>query len=162
MAEVLLTRVQNRLYPILVIGAVGIFLTLQTYTYVLGILDTMLADNVGISTNALEISGINLYTRFIGVHLHEDTCLGRIEAGTYLCVVTLTILKGVQAEIVVIASGILNLVELALDAVTNSMWGAEIHWSSFHRLNLASGDVELVAGCEVVGIDIEYLIVSSL
>ena len=78
----------------------------------LGVGDTMLTGNLGIGTYTLEITAVNLYTRLVGIHLHKDTSLRRVEASANLCVVALTILIGVQTEVVVITSGVLNLVEL--------------------------------------------------
>lgn len=106
-AVIFLSRVQYRLYPIRMVGTVGVFLALQTYADVLRIFQTVLADDVGITTYTLEITGIYLYTRLVSIHLHEDACLGRIQACTYLSVITF----GVQTEIMVISCGILNLVE---------------------------------------------------
>ena len=112
MAVIFLIGIQCGLYPLWVIRRVGILLALKANAYVLGVGDAVLAEDSGISTNTLEIAAVNLNTWLVGKHLHEDTSLGRIEAGTYLCVIALTILVSVQTEIVVIASRILDLVEL--------------------------------------------------
>ncbi len=144
------------------IGRVGILLALETDAHVLGVFEAVLADDVGISTDTLEVTTVNLYTRLVGEHLHEDTGLRRVEAGTYLCVVTLTILICVQAEIVVIACSVLNLIKVRLDAVANGMRRAEIHRGALYRLYFTRGDVELVTRGEVVGIHIEHLIVTGL
>ena len=154
MAEIFLSRIQHGLYPIGMVGRVGILLTLETYADVLGIGDAAFTGDVLVGTYALEISTIYLYTRLVGEHFHEDTGLRRIEAGAYLCIVALVVLEGVQAEVVVVASGVLNLIELRLDAVAESMRGTEIHGSALHRLDLTRGDVEFVAGGEVIGINI--------
>ena len=71
----------------------------------------MLPDNIGIAANTLEVSAVHLYTRLVGEHLHEDTCLWRIERCADLRVVTLTVLEGIQAVVVVVTSSILNLVK---------------------------------------------------
>ena len=132
MAVVLLVGIQGRLNPVGMIGRVGIFLALETHTYVLGIFETMLADDVGIGTDTLEVSAINLYTGLVGKHLHEDARLRRVEAGANLSVIALTVFIGVQAEIMVITCGVLNLIEVGLNAIANGVWGTEVHWGAFH------------------------------
>jgi hypothetical protein len=112
MTVIFLIRIQGGLHPLRMIGRVGILLALETDTHVLGVGDTMLADNCGISANTLEVSAVDLDTGLVGVHFHKDARLGRVKAGAYLCVVTFAILEGVQAEIMVITSGILNLVKV--------------------------------------------------
>ena len=117
MAEVLLAWIQSWLNPLWVVGRIGILLALQAYAYVLRIGDATLAGNILIGTYALEVTAVNLNTRLVGKHLHEDTGLGAVKACANLSVVALTILIGIQAEVVVVASSVLNLVEAALDAV---------------------------------------------
>ena len=111
MTVVFLARVQRGLYPIRMVGRIRIFLTLQTNADVLGVGDTMLAGNILVRTYALEVTTIYLYTWLVGKHLHQDTCLGRVETCTYLSIVALAILECIQAEIMVVTCGILNLVE---------------------------------------------------
>ena len=79
MAEVLLAWIQHGASPLRMVGTVGILLALKTYADVLGILHTVLADDVGILANALEVTAVNLYARLIGEHLHEDTGLGAVK-----------------------------------------------------------------------------------
>jgi hypothetical protein len=55
-AEVLLTGLQHGTCPLGMVGAIGILLTLQTYADVLRILQTVLADDVGIFANTLEVT----------------------------------------------------------------------------------------------------------
>ena len=102
MAEVLLAWIENGLNPIWMIWRIGIFLALQAYAYVLRIGDATLAGDILISTYALEVSAINLYTRLVGKHLHQDTGLGAVEAGAYGLVVALTVLIGVQTVVMVV------------------------------------------------------------
>ena len=104
MAVVFLARIQHGLYPILLVGAVGIFLTLQTNADVLGIDATLVLD-VRLVANALEVAAIDLNARFVGVHLHEDARCGTVETGTYDGVVTLAVLIGVQTPVVVVTTG---------------------------------------------------------
>ena len=106
MAEVLLARIQHGAGPLGMVGAVGILLALQTDANVLGILLTKLADDVLFTIDTLEITTIYLYTRLVGIHLHEDTRLGAIERSTNLCVITI----GVQAPVVVVTMSIFNLI----------------------------------------------------
>ena len=162
MAEVLLARIQRGLYPLGLVGRVGILLALQTYAHVLRIYEILLVVDIHLVAYTLEVTAIDLHTWLVGEHLHKDACLRRVEAGTYLCVITLAILESVQAEVVVIACGILNLVELRLDTVTQSMWGTEVHRCTLYRLDLTCGDVKCVAGSEVVGIYIKYHVVGGL
>ena len=108
MAEVLLARIQSGLYPLRLVGRIGILLALQTDTHVLRI-GTMFVLDVQFVADTLEVTAVHLYTGLVGKHLHEDTGLGAIEAGTYLCVVTLAVLEGVQTPVVVVTTGILNL-----------------------------------------------------
>ena len=116
MAVVFLTRIQRGLYPIRMVGGVRILLALQTNTHVLGVDEAVLTCNLCVSTYTLEVAAINLNTRLVGEHFHKDTCLGRVEAGANLCVVTLTVLECVQAEIMIVTRSILNLVEIRMDA----------------------------------------------
>ena len=99
MAVVLFARIQHGLYPVLLVGAVGILLTLQTNTDVLGIYTTLVLD-VRLVANALEVAAIDLNARLVGVHLHEDARCGTVEAGTYDGIVTLAVLIGVQTPVV--------------------------------------------------------------
>ena len=128
----------------------------------LRILQTVLADDVGILANALEITAVNLNARLVGEHLHEDTGLGTVQRGANLSVVALTVLIGIQTVVVVVTGSVLNLVELTVDRVADSMRCAEIHSSTLYRLNLACGDVELVRRRKVVGIHVEHLVVGCL
>ena len=148
MAVVFLARIQHGLYPVLLVGAVGILLTLQANTDVLGIGATLVLD-IWLVADALEVAAIDLNTRFVGVHLHEDACYGTVEACTYDGVVALAVLIGVQTPVVVVTTSVLNLVELRLDAIANGVSLAEIHRSTLHGLNLACGDVQLVRRSEV-------------
>ncbi len=91
MAEVFLTRLYDGLYPLGLVGRIRIFLTLQADADVLWI-GTVLVLDVQFVANTLEITTVYLYTRLVGKHFHEDTSLGRIEAGANLCVVALAIL----------------------------------------------------------------------
>ena len=125
MAVVLFARIQHGLYPVLFVGAVGILLTLQTNANVLGIYTTLVLD-VRLVANALEVAAIDLNARLVGVHLHEDARCGTVEAGTNDGVVALAVLIGVQTPVVVVTTGILNLVELRLDAVANGVSVAEV------------------------------------
>ena len=75
MAEILLTGVQDGLYPFWMVGRIGILLALEADTHVLGVGDAMLAGNILIGTDALEVTAIYLYARLVGKHLHEDACL---------------------------------------------------------------------------------------
>jgi hypothetical protein len=95
MAEVLLARIQNGAGPFGMVGTVGIFLALQTYTDVLGIFHTVLTNDVGIFANTLEVTAIDLYARLVGEHLHEDACLGTVQRGTDLSIIALAILIGI-------------------------------------------------------------------
>ena len=79
-----LTWLQSRLCPFFVIGTVGKLLALQTYAHVLWIFQSVLACDVCLTSNTLEVARVDLQTRFVGIHLHEDTTLWRIEAGAYL------------------------------------------------------------------------------
>ena len=56
MAVVLLAGLQYGTCPLRMVGAVGILLALQTYADVLRILQTVLADDVGIFANTLEVT----------------------------------------------------------------------------------------------------------
>ena len=122
----------------------------------------MLAGDVLIGTYTLEVTAVNLYTWLVGKHLHQDTCLGAVEAGANLCVVALTVLEGVQAVVVVVTCSVLNLVELRVDAVAQSVWLTEVHWSALNRLDLACGDIKLVAWSKVISVYIQYHVVSGL
>ena len=88
--------------------------------------------NVLIGAYTLEIAAVNLYTRLVGKHLHEDTCLGTVKAGTNLSIITLTVFICVQTEVVVVACSVLDLIKTALNAVANGVWSTEIHWSSLY------------------------------
>ena len=76
MAVVLLAGFQHRTSPFRMVGGVGILLTLQAYADMLRVSDAMLASNLRIGTYALEVAGVHLHTRLVGIHLHEDTSLG--------------------------------------------------------------------------------------
>ena len=76
--EILLTWTENRLHPVLLVGAVGELLALQADTHVLRI-GTVLVLYVQLIANTLEVATIYLYARLVGKHLHEDTGLGAIE-----------------------------------------------------------------------------------
>lgn len=132
-AEVLLSRIQYGLYPLWLVGRVGILLALKTYADVLRIRSVLVLD-VQFVANTLEVSAVYLYTRLVGEHLHEDTGFRRIEAGADLCVVALTVLECVQTPVVVVTTGILNLVKLRLDAVANSVRCTEVHRRTLNRL----------------------------
>ena len=111
MAEVLLTRLYNGLYPLWLVGRIRILLAFETYADMLRI-RTMLVLDVQLVANTLEVTAVNLYARLVGEHLHEDTCLGAVEACADLSIIALTVLIGVQTPVVVVTTGILNLVEL--------------------------------------------------
>ena len=132
MAVIFLIRIQGWLNPFGMIGRGGILLALETDAHVLGVFETVLADDRGIGTDTLEVTAVDLYTRLVGEHLHEDTRLGAVKAGSNLCVVALTGLIGVQAEVVVITCGILYLVEVRLDAVADGMRLTEVHGCAFN------------------------------
>ena len=72
---------------------------------------TVLVLDIQLVSNTLEVAAVDLYTRLIGKHLHEDAGLGAIEACADLCVVALAVLIGVQTPVVVVTTGILNLIE---------------------------------------------------
>ena len=76
MAVILLAGLQHGTCPLRMVGAVGILLALQTYTNVLRILDAVLADDVSILANTLEVARVNLYARLVGAHFHQDAGLG--------------------------------------------------------------------------------------
>ena len=162
MAVVLLIRIQGRLNPLGMIGRVGILLALETDAHVLGIGDAMLTDNGCIGTDTLEITTVDLYAGFISKHLHKDAGLRTVETGTDYRIVALTVLLGVQAEVVIITCCILDLVKVGLDTVTDSMRSTEIHRGSLYGLDLTCGNVEFVARGEIVGIHIEYLVIAGL
>jgi hypothetical protein len=75
MTVVFLAWIQGGLYPIRMVGRIRILLALQANAYVLRVGETVLACDLGIWTYTLEVSTIYLNTRFVGEHLHEDTCL---------------------------------------------------------------------------------------
>ena len=83
MAEVLLARIQRGLYPLGLVGRVRILLALQTYAHVLRINEVLLVMDIHLVAYTLEVTAINLHARLVGEHLHEDTCLRRVEAGTF-------------------------------------------------------------------------------
>ena len=62
----------------------------------------------------------------------------------------------------VVARSVLNLVELGVDRVTDSVRSAEVHSCTLYRLDFASGNVQFVARSEVVGIHVKYLVISCL
>ena len=140
------------------VGAVGILLALQTYTNVLRILDAVLADDVSILANTLEVARVNLYARLVGAHFHQDAGLGAPKGSANLCVVTI----GVQTVVVVVTGSVSNLVVGRVDRVANGVGLAEVHSGTLHVPNLACGDVQLVRSSELVCIHIQYLIVGSL
>ena len=113
MAEVLVARLQVGRRPFGMVGRVGVFLALEAYAHVLGILHTVLAQDVGIAAHALEVGGVDLYAGLVGEDLQEDARLGAIERGCHLCVVTLVRCEvvGVQTEVMVDARGVFDLLE---------------------------------------------------
>ena len=111
MAIVFLTWVQYGLYPVWMVGRIRILLAFQTNAHVLGVGETVLARDLGIRTYTLEVAAIYLNTWLVGKHLHKDTSLWRVKTCTNLCVVTLTVLKSIQTEIVIVTCSILNLVK---------------------------------------------------
>ena len=68
--------------------------------------------DVQLVAHTLEVTAVDLYTRLVGEHLHEDTGLRAVKAGADLSVVALAVLIGVQTPVVVVTTGILNLIEL--------------------------------------------------
>ena len=106
MAEILLARIQHGAGPLRMVGAVGVFLALQADADMLRILLSKFANDILLAAYALEIAAVDLYTWFVGIHLHEDAGLGAVERCANLCVVTL----GVQAPVMVVAMSILNLI----------------------------------------------------
>ena len=73
--HVFISRTKQCGRPLGFIRRVGILLTFQTNAHVLGVGDTMLAGNIFVGTNALEVTAIDLYARLVGIHLHEDAGL---------------------------------------------------------------------------------------
>ena len=82
MTEVLLARIQHRTCPLRMVGTVGILLALKADTDVLRVLLAELANDILLAADTLEVAAIDLYARFVGVHLHEDAGLGAVEACT--------------------------------------------------------------------------------
>ena len=71
----------------------------------LRILDAILASD----TCTLEVTGVNLYTRLVGIYLQEDTSVLGIEAGSHLLVVALSVFISVQHIVVVESASIFDL-----------------------------------------------------
>ena len=99
MAIILLAWLKVWLWPVFLVWRVWIFLTFEANRHLLRIFDAVLAADAC----ALEVAGIYLYARLVGVHLKEYAGNGRIKRCTYLCVVTLTILIGIETQVVVVA-----------------------------------------------------------
>ena len=83
MAVIPLTRIQNWLYPFRFIGRVWIFLALEANTDMLRV-GAMLVLNIQFVSNTLEITTVNLNSRLISVHLHQDSSFGTIQTGADL------------------------------------------------------------------------------
>ena len=75
MAVVLLTWLEVRLRPVLLVWRVGVFLAFTANGNLLWILYAMLAAYA----SALEVAGVNLNTWLVGVHLKEDAGNRRVE-----------------------------------------------------------------------------------
>ena len=101
---------------------------------------------------ALEVTSIALNAWLIGIHLHEDAGLGRIERSADLGVVTC----GVEAEVVVdTATSILYLIEVSADGLADGSRLTEVEYGTLDWLDLAGWDVEGIRWGEVVGIEHE-------
>ena len=100
MAEILLAWIQHGLYPVGLVGRIRILLALQADAHVLRI-GTMLVLDVQFVADTLEVTAVDLHTRLVGIHLHEDTGLGAVEAGADL------ILLGLCFSMVYLPSGVL-------------------------------------------------------
>ena len=84
MAVIDLVRLDICRGPFGMMRRVGVFLALETNADVLRILQTVLADDVGIAPNTLEVTAVDLDTRLIGINLEQDACLSAVEAGCHL------------------------------------------------------------------------------
>ena len=131
MAVILFAWIQCGLYPIELVGRIRKLLALQADAHVLRI-GSMLVLDIQFVADTLEVTAVHLNTRLVGEHLHENTGLGAVKAGTYLLVVALSFRKGVQTPVVVVTTGILDLVELRLDAVAEGMRRTEVHRGTLH------------------------------
>ena len=120
----------------------------------LGIFHPVLARDA----RALEVARVDLQARFVGEHFEQDARLGRVEAGGYFGHVALAVLEGVQAPVVVVARGILDLFECRVAGLADGLGLAEVHRRALHALDFARGDIEFVARCEAVGIDVHHLV----
>ena len=151
MAIILLAWLKVWLWPVFLVWRVWIFLTFEANRHLLRIFDAVLAADAC----ALEVAGIYLYARLVGVHLKEDAGNRRIKCGANLSVVALTVLICVKTPVVVVTGSILYLLECSVnDSLLYGVWLAEVHRGSFYRSYLACCHIGLVGWCVVVSINI--------
>ena len=132
-------------------------LALEADAYVLWIFYAMLACNAC----SLEVSGVHLYARLIGIDLKEYASYRRVEACGNSLVVALAILECVENPVVVVACGVLYLVVREIvDVVGQWVRLAEVHRCALDRPNLACWNVQAVGRSELVGIDVSHHVVA--
>ena len=117
--------------------------------------DALLADGRAIE----EVARVNLYARFVGIDLHQDTRLGAIDAGSHLCVVALR----VQTPVVIEAVAVLDLLEVKVrDVLSHRVSCAEVHRRAFNGSYLACGHEGVIDRRVVVCVHIELVVGDEL